>query len=158
MVIEYNTYGSELINNLITLYPASNDFDEEVIVRYHHRITSKTKSLGLRINKENKILYCEKMKKSVGCGQLIIKDRRTVDEAKTFSRNPNGSYSAQSGNDDCIMSCVTASSFFDTLDYTEIVEELFDNIDEDIQSIIDKMIENADSGNPSDYTNYDYIF
>jgi hypothetical protein len=158
MVVEYNTYGSELIKNLISLYPASNDFDEEVIVRYHHRITSKIKSLGLRLNKENKILYCEKMKKCVGAGQILIKDRRTVDEAKTFSRNPNGSYSAQSGNDDCIMSCITASSFFDTLDFIEIVEELFDNIDTDTQKLIDKMIESSDTGDSTDYSSYDYIF
>ena len=98
------------------------------------------------------------MKKCVGAGQILIKDRRTVDEAKTFSRNPNGSYSAQSGNDDCIMSCITASSFFDTLDFIEIVEELFDNIDTDTQKLIDKMIESSDTGDSSDYSTYDYIF
>jgi hypothetical protein len=155
MVIEYNTYGSELIKNLISLYPASNDFDEETIVRYKHRIGSKVKNLGIRINKENKILYCEKMKKCIGLGQILIKDKKTIDEAKSFSRNNNGTYSAQSGNDDCIMTCVTASSFFDTVDYVEIVEEFFDFIDTDTQKLIDRMIESSDSG---DSGAYDYIF
>ena len=58
MIIEYNTYGSELIKNLVTLYPNSNDFDEETIVRYHHRVGSKIKQPGIRINKDTKILYC----------------------------------------------------------------------------------------------------
>ena len=141
LIIEYNTYGSELIKNLTTLYPASNDFDEETIVRYHHRVGTKIKNLGIRINKDNKILYCEKMKKSIGIGQLIIKDSKTIDEAKAFSRNPNGTYSAQSGNDDCIMTCVTASSFFETLDFSEIVEELFDSLEPAKQKRIDKMID-----------------
>jgi hypothetical protein len=145
LIIEYNTYGSELIKNLTTLYPASNDFDEETIVRYHHRVGTKIKNLGIRINKDNKILYCEKMKKSIGVGQLIIKDAKTIDEAKAFSRNPNGTYSAQSGNDDCIMTCVTASSFFETLDFSEIVEELFDSLDPKKQKRIDKMIDFSDT-------------
>lgn len=156
LIVEYNTYGSELIKNLVTLYPTSNDFDEEIIVRYKHRIGSKTKSLGLRINKENKILYCEKLKKSVGIGQLIIKDPRTIEEAKTFSRNPNGSYSAQSGNDDCIMSCVTASSFFETLDFVEIVEEMFDSLDQGIQRKIDELLDLDDSS--EEELIYDNIF
>ena len=31
IVLEYNMYGSELIRNLLTLYPNKNDFDEEDI-------------------------------------------------------------------------------------------------------------------------------
>lgn len=147
LIIEYNTYGSELIKNLITLYPASNDFDEETIVRYRHRVGAKTKSQGLRINKDNKILFCEKMRLCVGLGQLKIKDSRTIEEAKTFSRNDNGTYSAQSGNDDCIMTCVTASSFFETLDFSEIVEEFFDSIDPGIQNKIDEVLELGDDDN-----------
>jgi hypothetical protein len=141
LVIEYNTYGSELIKNLTTLFPASNDFDEETIVRYHHRVGTKVKNQGIRINKDNKILFCEKMKKCVGGGQLILTEPRTIEEAKAFSRNPNGTYSAQSGNDDCMMTCVTAASIFDTLDFTETVEELFDHLDQNIQKKIDKTIE-----------------
>jgi hypothetical protein len=68
-----------------------------------------------------------------------------------FSRNPNGTYSAQTGNDDCVMTCVTASSFFETLDYNEIIEEYFDNIDEDLQDKIDSILENSDPGEEEDF-------
>jgi hypothetical protein len=156
VVVEYNTYGSELIKNLQTLYPASNDFDEETIVRYYHRVGAKVKNLGLRLNRDNKILYCEKMKKSVGLGQLIVKDPRTIEEAKAFSRNPNGSYSAQSGNDDCIMTCVSASSFFETLDFMEIVEDIFDDLDSSVQKRIDEMLDFDDENNGDSM--YDGLF
>jgi hypothetical protein len=155
LIIEYNTYGSELIKNLITLYPSSNDFDEEVIVKYKHRTSAKVKNLGLRLNRENKILYCEKMKKNIGNGQIIIKDSRTITEARTFSRNANGSYSAQSGHDDCIMTCVNVSSFFDTLDYSEIVEEYFDTLELEDQNYIDDFLEKSDK---NDDSLYDSIF
>jgi len=141
LVIEYNTYGAELVRYLMTLYPSSNNFEEECIVKYKHRISSKHKNLGLRLNKDNKIIYCEKMKREISCGQLIIKDDRTITEARNFTRNSNGTYSAQSGHDDCIMTCVNISSFFDTLDYIEIIEELFDELDPNRQNLIDDILE-----------------
>ena len=155
MIIEYNTYGSELIKNLVTLYPTSNDFDEETIVRYHHRVGSKIKSPGIRINKDTKILYCERMKKVVSNGQLILREKKTINEARMFSRNSNGSYSAQTGNDDIIMTSVTASSFFDTLDYYEIVEEFYDFLDEAKQKRIDGIL---DSSGGEDDNFYDFGF
>ena len=141
MIIEYNTYGSELIKNLVTLYPNSNDFDEETIVRYHHRIGSKIKQPGIRINKDTKILYCEKLKKVISNGQLILSEKKTINEARMFSRNPNGTYSAQTGNDDIMMTSVTASSFFETLDYYEIIEEFFDTLDSSKQMMIDGILD-----------------
>jgi hypothetical protein len=151
LIIEYNTYGSTLIKNLVTLYPASNDFDEETIVRYHHRVGSKIKNQGLRLNKDNKKLYCEKTKMLVKDGRLIIKEKKAIDEACLFSRNPNGTYSAQTGNDDIFMTTINASSFFDTLDFDEIVEEYFDNIDNNLQTMIEEIIERSGSDEDSIY-------
>jgi hypothetical protein len=145
LIIEYNTYGATLIKNLITLYPASNDFDEETIVRYHHRVGTKIKNQGLRLNKDNKKLYCEKTKTLIKDGRLIIKEKKAIDEACLFSRNPNGTYSAQTGNDDIFMTTVNASSFFETLDFDEIIEEYYDNIDGTLQDLIDGIIENSGS-------------
>jgi hypothetical protein len=87
------------------------------------------------------------MKKRIGNGQIIIKDPRTITEAKTFSRNQNGTYSAQTGNDDCIMTCVNVSSFFDTLDYTEIIEEMFDELGKKKQKMIDDILEGDEEEN-----------
>lgn len=144
LIIEYNTYGSHLLKNLVTLYPSSNDFDEEVVVRYQHRIGAKTKSPGLRIQKDSKKLYCEKAKKLIFEGRITIKEKKSIQEAELFSRNPNGTYSAQTGNDDIMMTVINSSSFFDTLDFAEIVEEFYDFIDASKQKAIDGMIEKGD--------------
>jgi hypothetical protein len=145
LIIEYNTYGSTLLKNLTTLYPSSNDFDEETIVKYKHRIGAKIKNPGLRLNKDNKKLFCEKTKTFIKDGRIILKEKKSIDEACLFSRNPNGSYSAQTGNDDIFMTTVNASSFFDSLDFDEIVEEYFDNIELEKQKLIEDAIENFDN-------------
>ena len=143
LIIEYNTYGSELIKNLVTLYPNYNDFDEETIVRYFHRVGAKTKNQGLRIQKDSKKLYCEKTKKLISQGRIVLKDKKAISEAELFTRNPNGSYSAQAGNDDIMMTAINSSSFFDTLDFMEIVEEYYDLIDMDKQSAIEDLLDST---------------
>jgi hypothetical protein len=146
LVIEYNTYGSHLIKNLVTLYPSSNDFDEETIVRYYHRVGARTKNLGLRIQKDSKKLFCEKAKKLISEGRIRVKEKKSIQEAELFSRNPNGTYSAQAGNDDIMMTIINSSSFFDTIDYIEIVEEYFDFIEPEKQKIIESLLEFTDKG------------
>jgi len=146
VVLEYNTYGSELIKNLQTLYPARNEFDEEIIVKYRHRLNSKKTSHGVRLNGENKKLYCQALKESIRKNRLVIQEIKTIEEATTFSRTKNGSYAAQSGNDDAIMTCVTVTSIFDTSDYSEMVEELLDYIDPAISESINQILEIHDGG------------
>ena len=141
LVIEYNTYGSHLMKNLVTLYPSSNDFDEETIVRYYHRVGARTKNPGLRIQKDSKKLYCEKVKKLIHEGRIRLKEKKTIQEAELFSRNPNGTYSAQAGNDDIMMTVVNISSFFDTLDFIEIVEEYYDFLDKNLQKEMDDILD-----------------
>lgn len=151
LIVEYNTYGSHLLKNMVTLYPNSNDFDEEVIVRYYHRVGAKVKNPGLRIQKDSKKLYCEKAKKLISQGRITIKEKKSIQEAELFSRNPNGTYSAQTGNDDIMMTVINSSSFFDTLDFMEIVEEYYDNIDSSYQRAIDEVLEDMKDGDDDVY-------
>ena len=37
--------------------PNRNNFDEGMVIRYHHRIGTDIKKLGIRYNKDNKKLY-----------------------------------------------------------------------------------------------------
>ena len=85
----------------------------------------------------------------------VSKEKKTIQEGRMFSRNANGSYSAQSGNDDIIMTSVTASAFFDTLDYYEIIEEYFDHMEDSKQKKIDGILDS--SGDDSDNL-YDMMF
>lgn len=144
IMLEYNTYGSELVKNLITLYPHKNDFDEETFVKFKHRVTSIHKSVGIRYGKDNKILYSEFLRECVGNGRMQLLETNTVSESKMFSRNPNGTYSAQAGHDDLFMSAITAAAILETNDFEEIVEEFFDLLDPDKQKLIDETYEDGE--------------
>ena len=88
---------------------------------------------------------------------MIVKDINTVSEASMFSRNENGTYSAQTGNDDCMMTVVNACSFFDTVDYSETVEELFDYIQEIYRTEIEKTLETSGNLSGDSFNIYDIL-
>ena len=156
-IIEYNAFGQEIINSLIAMYPTRNDFDEEILVRYAHRVGSKIKKPGIKINRDNKRILTTKVKNYIANSRMIVKDQTTVMEASMFSRNENGTYSAQTGNDDCMMTVVNACSFFDTVDYSETVEELFDYIQEIYRKEIEKTLEISGNLSGDSFNIYDII-
>jgi len=157
LIIEYNAFGQEVINNLISLYPTRNDFDEETIVRYSHRVGSKIKKPGIKINRDNKRILTTKVKNYIRSSRMVIKETNTVSEAAMFSRNENGTYSAQTGNDDCMMTVVNACSFFDTVDYSETIEELFDYIDEIYKTKIEETLEISGNLSGDSFNIYDIV-
>ena len=157
LIIEYNAFGQEVINNLISLYPTRNDFDEETIVRYSHRVGSKIKKPGIKINRDNKRILTTKVKNYIRSSRMVIKETNTVSEAAMFSRNDNGTYSAQTGNDDCMMTVVNACSFFDTVDYSETIEELFDYIDEIYKTKIEETLEISGNLSGDSFNIYDIV-
>jgi len=151
LLLEYNTYGAELISKLLLLYPDYNDFDEEIFVKFKHRHNSKIKEYGVRYNSENKPLLAEKFKDITSKGRMILSETHTCNEAKMFSRKSNGTFSAQSGNDDIMMSSITTSAIIDTLDFIEITEELYDFLDEFTQKKLDKIQEKFEKNDDDIY-------
>ena len=157
LIIEWNMFGGELIKRLETVFPQRNEFDEEMIVKFKHRIDAKVKSFGLKIKKDNKPIFCQNFKKYVSQNKIILRDKKTVYEASTFGKMPNGSYSGQLGNDDLIMTSINSSEFFSTLDFSEFVEELYDEIDETYQTKIDTILEKDSKGGNLNFDIYDII-
>ena len=151
LLLEYNTYGAELISKLLLLYPEANDFDEEIFVKFKHRNNSKVKEFGIRYNSENKPLFAEKFKDITANGRMILSESTTCQEAKMFSRITNGTFSAQTGNDDIMISSITASGIIDTLDFIEITEELYDTLPDDVQKKLDKIQEKFEKTNDDIY-------
>jgi len=141
LIVEYNTYGEKLFTNLRTLYPMNNDFDEETIVKFHHRLGAKKKSPGVRLHGDKKTIICQDAKTKLRNNRIEISDKNTITEAKMFSRSKNGTYKAQTGNDDAFMTVVLTSAIFDTNDYNEFVEELFDMLSEEEQLKIESALD-----------------
>jgi hypothetical protein len=157
LIIEWNMFGGELIKRLETVFPQRNDFDEEMVVKFKHRIDAKIKNFGLKIKKDNKPIFCQNFKKCITQNKIILKDRKTVYEASTFGKLPNGSYAGQLGNDDLIMTSINSSEFFFTLDFSDFAEEIYDQVDERIQDKIDEILEKDSKGGNLNYDIYDLI-
>lgn len=157
LLIEWNSFGAELMKRLETVFPQRNEFDEECVAKFKHRIDARTLSYGLRIKSDNKPILCQNFKKAVAQNRIILTDPDTVTESTTFGLLPNGTYAGQSGHDDLIMSSINACEFLTTVDFTEYVEELFDLIDDKVQDEIEAILDRARKGGSLNYDIYDLV-
>ena len=90
--------------------------------------------------------------------KVQIKDKDTVHEASLFGTLKNGSYGAQMGHDDIIMTAITATEFFTTTDYADYVEELLDIIDPAKHNLMEQVLyNNTDVQGDLQYDIYDLL-
>lgn len=158
MVIEFNTYGSILLKYLSTIFPARNDFEDEMVLRFKHRHDSKTLKSGLKLNGSNKAVFCQNFKKLVESNRVKINELETVSEASVFGSLKGGSYGAQLGHDDIIMSCVNATEFFNTTAYADYIEEILDLIPvETFNAMEDVLFKDNSSSGDMQFDIYDII-
>jgi hypothetical protein len=157
MIIEWNMFGSELVKRLQTVFPQRNNFDEELIVKFKHRVDARAKQFGLKVKKDNKPIFCQNFKKYIAQNKIVISEKETVREAGTFGKMPNGAYAGQLGNDDLIMSCINSSEFFATVDFSDFAEEIYEIIPEVSRELIEKILEHDTKGGHLNYDIYDII-
>lgn len=84
--------------------------------------------IDLSSNKR-KVEFCEKFQHLVSIDRVIPTCKQTIQELANFGANEARTvYRSQTGNDDLAMTCVHTNAFFDSPQYYEICNELFDNI------------------------------
>ena len=158
MIVEYNTYGTVLFQYLRTVFPQRNDFDEEMVIRFRHRHDARTLKPGIKLKSDNKAIFCQNFSKLYKNNRIDVTDEETIIEASLFGVLPNGSYGAQMGNDDLIMTCITATEFFNTTDYADYIEELLDFVDSDVQSKMEEVLyKDMESDGDLQYDIYDLL-
>lgn len=158
MIVEYNTYGTTLFNYLRTVFPQKNDFEDEMLLRFKHRHDSRTLKPGIKLKADNKTIFCQNFAKLYKNDRIDITDEETVTEASLFGVLPNGSYGAQMGNDDLVMTCITATEFFNTTDYADYIEELLDFIDPQLHESMERILyKDLDGDGDLQYDIYDLL-
>ena len=158
MIIEYNTYGTVLFQYLRSIFPQRNDFDDEMIVKFRHRHDAKTIKPGIKLKSDNKAIFCQNFAKLYKINRIDLTDEVTVTEASLFGTLPSGSYGAQMGNDDVIMTCITATEFFNTTDYADFVEEILDFIDPVVHDEMEAILyKDSDQQGDLQYDIYDLL-
>lgn len=139
IALERNTYGDALLAHMPNVFQQENDYSQHVFLRYKNRQEEKTTKMGIRVNRNKKLLikdYQVNTKK----GNIILRDKYTIQEVTTFTKQdtPSGdiTFKSESGHDDAIMTCVVLSSAFGHIAYRDSVEALMEELGGDLSKII----------------------
>lgn len=138
ILLELNYKGELLMDKLLN----HDQISEEIFVYTKHSETARIKKPGIKYSSNNKLRYCEELRQIIKKNRVIVNDKKwTIAELFSFGMNGRGSYSSQSGHDDVAMTLVNLSALFGTSDFTDLIEDLYDEIDFSYKKIIDKKIE-----------------
>lgn len=142
ILLELNYKGELLMDKLLN----HDQISEEIFVYTKHSETARIKKPGIKYSANNKLRYCEELRQIIKKNRVIVNDKKwTIAELFSFGMNGRGSYSSQSGHDDVAMTLVNLSALFGTSDFTDLIEDLYDEIDFSYKKIIDKKIEGEGS-------------
>ena len=125
VVVETNHEGTSFVDKVDMMYGDENEVEvESFFVHFKANKDSERMRLGLQNNEQIKELNCTLIKDKVKYNQLMMIEQRTVAEGLTFAKNKKGKYESE-GNDDAIMTCINITSYFDTFDFIEQVDDMF---------------------------------
>jgi len=116
ILLEWNAFGGEVYNAMGNAFGDKNDFDPSTVLKFKRAADRKVAEPGLKLNKDNKLIYCQNTRKHINSGRMIIHEPETIGEFNLFGRN-GSTYAAITDHDDRAMSCVDASAFFDNRDF-----------------------------------------
>ena len=151
IVLEWNAFGGEVYNALKNVFGDKNDFDSSTILRFRRSVDAKKLEPGLRLNHDNKLIYCQNTKKNIGIGRMIIHDEDTIQEFNLFGRR-GSSWAAITDHDDRVMSCVDANAFFDSKDFEWMADIELEKDQELFRKILDVL------GNENDSVDYRSLY
>lgn len=113
IVVDYTNYGGEYFAHINKLKKFDKNFFhlDNVIFAKFESTTKKDYELGIRWNQQNKKLAVRSFTGLVNNEELNENHFLTVEEYLNFGKNLNGTYSAQYGHDDLIMSDISIAWF-----------------------------------------------
>lgn len=157
IILEYNVFGTNFIDNYYTFYGEANLVDENYFIKYKHTKNAKFSKIGLKLRRDNKPIMCGDFKELVEDGYIELNEFETFEEACGFGRNKKGNYEGQLGHDDILMSSINASTIFKKLEFKELIEDYFDTLpDEQREYILNALDINTESINGDVYDALDF--
>jgi len=92
------------------------------------------------------------LKRLVKSGRIITYEKQTFAELSAFGINAKGSYSSQSGHDDIAMTLVNLTVFFDSPQYYELVENIYDDLYPKYKNAIEEKLNSGGDDSDFDFT------
>jgi len=156
----YRTLGSDNVRIVLEMDFKGNlvfdrmsrhkEFYDDIFVHTKHSENARTIKPGLKLNPKNKLSFCMEMRRLVRSGRIIPNEKVTFNELTSFGINKKGSYSSQIGHDDIAMTIVNMSPFFSSTQYFEMVEDIYDTLDDKYKKAIAEKLKIGDVGGTED--------
>ena len=143
VLLELNYKGELLMDKLLN----NENINEETFVYTKHSETARIKKPGIKYSGNNKLKYCENLRQIIRKNRALVNEKKwTISELFSFGMNGRGTYSSQSGHDDVAMTLVNLAALFDSTDFNDLVEDLYDEIDPTYKRMIEKKVEGENAG------------
>lgn len=137
VILEMNFKGELLLDKLLL----HDDISLDIFLHTKHTESARTPKPGIKYNEKNKLKYCERLRYLARNNKVILNEKNwTIPEMFSFGLNTTGTYSSQSGHDDVAMSVVNLSGLFENTAFHDLVSQIYDEIDENYRSLIDKKL------------------
>ena len=140
IVIENNGLGDGVANDLWFNFEYTNIYSADFTKENKTKKTSYTE-IGIKTNKKNKKAGVQYLRHMLDTYQIIIPDLRIVEELYTFIQNPNGTYSASTGNhDDFVMNLVLFAYLVKTKESFEMLRASYTDFGDDNSTAMDNVL------------------
>jgi hypothetical protein len=147
VALEMNFKGDFFIEKL----KKNEMFFDEMFLHTRHNEKHIYSSLGVKLNKHNKMQFCRDLRKLILEKRIILTEENSYEEMGAFGINTKGTYSSQSGNDDIAMTTVFAAPFVYSDDFSFVIEEIVDNSTESFRREMYKILESEKKSESSNF-------
>lgn len=142
IVMEINFKGNLVFERL----SRHREFYPEIFLYTKHSITNDQMKLGVKIQKDNKESYSRELRNFLHHKKIVLTETKTFEELSAFGINNQGRYESQMGHDDVAMTCVNLVTYFDSIDFYEMVEDMYDSIDDTTRRAVELRMSSEGGG------------
>jgi len=142
IVMEINFKGNLVFERL----SRHREFYPEIFLYTKHSIANDQMKLGVKIQKDNKESYSRELRNFLHNKRIVLTESKTFEELSAFGINNAGRYESQMGHDDVAMTCVNLVTYFDSIDFYEMVEDMYDKVDEATKKAVELRMSTEGSG------------
>lgn len=144
LVLEINYEGGLFVKTLFEFNGEKNKLDQsDMLVEFPYNMDFEDAikyKIGIKQNDKIKMAGVKSTKRLYNSNKLVINEYNTIYEAQGFGKNKKGKYEGTTKNDDCFVTVINISHYFNSEYFFDQIEEMFNHIDEDIQIEIRKKV------------------
>jgi len=122
LIVEVNDYRWEILNNVLK---NNTKYDDSIYLCTKHRKDAKDYKVGVKLNRGNKNIFFNTIKRFIDNRKIKINESTTIEEFNNFGITKNGDYVSQTGNDDAVMSLLNIVPVFESEIFFDFVTDIF---------------------------------